>query len=160
MGASKPETPDLDELDSGWEDEDEEAVDSGWEDPEEPEPQGMTPEEREARAGRAAARKERLRIKATEKAQRRKARASAAAAKQKRSAPRAAVDPSTRRVAPRPPRVAEEQKTDPVEEVALRATESPVSNRTARPSADWRRIALVVLILVVAGGGALLLWKR
>jgi len=70
VGASKAKMPDLDDVDSGWEDEedDEDAVDSGWEDAEAaegPPPAGMTPEEREARSARVEKRKERLRAKAT-----------------------------------------------------------------------------------------------
>ncbi|HEY5242303.1 MAG TPA: hypothetical protein VIJ22_12580, partial [Polyangiaceae bacterium] len=76
MVASKAKTPDLDDVDSGWEDDEDEDLDGGWEDPEDaeaPAAQGLTPEEREARATRAAARKDRLRAKAAEKADRRKA---------------------------------------------------------------------------------------
>src|SRR5271170_2089364 len=93
-------SPDLDDLDSGWDDEaedEEEDVDAGWgdgppepEEPEEPAPVGETPEERVARLARIAARaeerKQRQRAKAAEKADRRKARAASAAAKQKKSA--------------------------------------------------------------------------
>ena len=149
--------PDLDDVDSGWEDEDHEAVDSGWDDPEapggqEPSPQGMTPEESQARAARAVARKDRLRAKTLEKAQRRKARASAAVAKQKKSAPRVATTRSER-----PPGIVEEQEPEIAESVP---PESPVSNRTVRPAPDWRRILLVALLLVVGAGVALLLWRR
>ena len=173
VGASKAKMPELDELDSGWEDEEEDdALDAGWEDPEaedEPAPAGMTPEEREAREARAAARKERLRAKAAEKAERRKARASAAAAKQKKSAPRTVAAPSGRRPEPRAPRRSEEitseEETgaDVVEEVATSSAPEPAPmavRRTGGPSFDWRRLAPFVVILVVAIGVALYLWKR
>jgi hypothetical protein len=163
VGASKPDTPDLDDLDSGWGDEDEEAVDAGWEDPEAPEPEelvpkGLTPAEREARA---AARKERLRAKAAGKAERRKARAAAAAAKQKKGVAKAAAVAPERRVDRRPPRRVEKPVDDLEEKVTAGAPERvPVVSRTARSRRDWRPIALLVVLLVVAGGVALFLSRR
>jgi hypothetical protein len=162
VGASKAKTPDLDDVDSGWEDEedDEDALDSGWEDPdaaEGPAPAGMTPEEREARTARVEKRKERLRAKATEKAERRKARASAAAAKQKKSASRVASSPSRgtpRRPEPTDDAVAEEEATP------LPAERAPIATSRAAPAFDRRRVAPFVVILVVAVGIALYLWKR
>jgi hypothetical protein len=174
VGGSKAKMPELDELDSGWEEDEEEdeALDAGWEDPEgadEPEPPGMTLEEREARAARAAVRKERLRAKAAEKAERRKARASAAAAKQKKSAPRTVAAPPRTRPEPRAPHRSEESRSeeptgdDAVEEQATpRAPEQAPLNsyRAAGPAFDWRRVAPFVVILVAAVGVALYLWKR
>ncbi len=161
MGASKAKTPDLDDVDSGWEDDEDEDVDAGWEDPEDaeaPAAQGLTPEEREARATRAAARKERLRAKAAEKAERRRARASAAAAKQKKGAPRVAGAPS-RRASERPPRPR-------VEEDEERAIEQPadplpvLARRPPGPRFEWRRVVPFVVVLALAVGVALYLWKR
>ena len=161
MGASKAKTSDLDDVDSGWEDEEDDDVDAGWEDPEDaegPPAQGLTPEEQEARATRAAARKERLRTKAAEKAERRKARASAAAAKQKKGTPRVAGTPS-RRASERPQR-------RPVEDEEERAIEPPadplpvLARRPPGPRFEWRRVVPFVVVLALAVGVALYLWKR
>jgi hypothetical protein len=168
VGAPEAKIPELDDVDAGWEDdeEDDESLDSGWEDPEAadgPALQGLTPEEREARTARAAARKERQRVKAAEKAERRKARASAAAAKQKRSAPRVASARSQRMPERAAPRESEGTTSDDAvdEELAVRAPErAPVARRATGPSFDWRRVMPFVVILVVAVGVALYLWKR
>ena len=190
MGAPEAKTPEPEEVDSGWDDEeDPEDVDSAWGElaakaaGEDGEPGGeqraparvLTPEEREARAARDAARKERLRAKAAEKADRRKARAAAAAAKQKKGAPRAAGPAIAKAVERRPPRRVEQKKEavarsgeaepEPEPEAeAEEAEEAPESERPVRRAAtvrrDWRPIVVLVVLLVVAGGVALFLWKR
>jgi hypothetical protein len=101
-------------------------------------------------------RKERLRAKATEKAERRKARASAAAAKQKKSPPRVASAPSRRTL--RRPEPTEDAVVEE-EALPLPARRALATSRTA-PALDWRRVAPFVVILVVAVGVALYLWKR
>lgn len=161
--------PGIDDLDSGWEDE-EEDVDAGWEDPE-AEAQGdakagppsreLTPEERQARAARAAARKERHRAKAADKAERRKAKAAAAAAKQKKSAPRVSASPSAARPARSAPRRVErvEGKDDDVE--AEGAPEAPARAITAAGARrNWRLILILAVLLVAAGGIAIALSRR
>jgi hypothetical protein len=130
-------------------------IDTGWDDEEaEPEPEwhGMTPEERQARAARAGARRDKLRAKATEKADRRKARASIAKGKQKQKQkirrPRNEPEPRT------PSR---SQAREPI------AIESPRERETPRaPSRrnDPRVLAFLVAIVLVAGGVALFLWRR
>ena len=128
-------------------------VDPGWDDDEaEPEPEwrGLTPEEREVRAARAAARREKLRAKATEKAERRKARAAIAKGKQKQKSRRLRNEPE-----PRGP------SESPIEEPV--ANESPRKGEKPRaPSRrnDPRVIALLVAIVVVAGGAVLYLATR
>jgi hypothetical protein len=165
VSESRGKTPDLDELDAGWGEDDEDDVDSAWGDAEDldgPAPKGLTPEEREAREARVAARKERQRLKASAKAERRKARASAAASKQKKSAPRVAGAPSERRPAPRAPRRVDE----PAREVEVRSPDrdgaaSGVSaDRIIKRRRDWRPVVVLVLLVVVAGAVALLLWRR
>lgn len=187
MAAPEGKTPEPEEVDSGWDDEGEdepEDVDSAWGElaakavGEDAEPGGtervpsraLTPEEREARVARDAARKERLRAKAAEKAERRKARAAAAASKQKKSAPRAEGPAVAKAVDRRPPRRVEKKKvgvarsgeaepeTEPEGEEAPER-EAPV-RRAATVRRDWRPIAVLVALLVVAGGVALFLWKR
>jgi hypothetical protein len=107
---AKANPGDLDDIDAGWEAEDEgeaDDIDAGWDTagaPPDSDPRAvaMTAEER---ADRAAARKERQRVKAAEKAERRKARASAATTKQKKRKPVArrsqqAREPTARQVGP------------------------------------------------------------
>jgi hypothetical protein len=144
-GNTPPDALDLavDDLDAGWDDEEAEP---------EPEWRGLTPEEREMRAARAAARREKLRAKATEKAERRKARASIAKGKQKQKQKirRLPSEPEPRR----PPK---SQAARPI------ANESPREGETPRaPSRrnDPRLLAFVVAICLVAGGVALFLWRR
>ena len=128
-------------------------VDAGWDDEEaEPEPEwrGLTPEEREVRAARAAARRETRRAKATEKAKRRKARASIAKSKQKQKTPRLRNEPEPRRPS-------QSQVEEPV------ANESPREGATPRaPSRrnDPRVLAFLVAIVLVAGGVVLFLATR
>jgi hypothetical protein len=127
-------------------------VDAGWDDDEaEPEPEwrGLTPEEREVRAARAAARREKRRAKATEKAERRKARASIAKSKQKQKIRRLQCEPEPQR---------------PSQSLAREAVakESPREGET--PRAPSRRngprgLAFLVAIVLVAGGVALFLWR-
>jgi arylsulfatase A-like enzyme len=173
VGTSKAKTSELDDVDAGWEDdEDDQGVDAGWDEPEEPPepepPQGWTPEQREARAARAAARKERLRAKAAEKAERRKARAATAAARQKKSAPRTKAAPAAPRgkAVRRPPPRPEAESTGPESGPGVDAEESApvVAGRTrshARgPAFEWRRVLPFVVILAVAIAVGLYLWKR
>jgi len=131
----------LDDTDAGWDDEEEEP---------EPELRGMTPEEREVRAARAAARREKLRGKATEKAERRKARAAIAKGKQKQKQ-------KVRRVRnePEPRSPSRSQVEEPV------ANESP-RERASAPSRrnDPRVLALLVAIVLVAGGAVLFFATR
>jgi hypothetical protein len=129
------------------------GIDTGWDDEEaEPEPEwrGLTPEEREARAARAAARREKLRAKATEKAERRKARAAIAKGKQKQKIPRLRNEPEARRPS-------QSQAEEPV------ANESPLGGKPPRASSrrnDPRVLALLVAIVLVAGGVVLFLATR
>ena len=118
----------------------------------------MTPGERAARAAREAARKERLRGKAADKAQRRKARAAASAAKQKKGAPRAAGARPVRTQEPRPAR-REEPRTGEIEEEPEQRAPAPAS-RALTSRTDRRVVAILVALLVVAGIVALVLWKR
>jgi hypothetical protein len=130
----------VDDLDAGWDDEEAEP---------EREWRGLTPEEREVRAARAAARREKRRAKATEKAERSKARASIAKSKQKQKIRRLRDEPE----APRPSR---SQAAEPV------ANESPREGETPRPPSRRkgpRWLALLVAIALVAGGVALFLWR-
>jgi hypothetical protein len=138
-------TQEADDVDAGWEDEEAEAEPES-----EPEWRGLTPEEREVRAARAAARREKLRAKATEKAERRKARAAIAKGKQKQKVPRLRSESEPRRPS-------QSQAREPV------ANESPREGETQRaPSRrnDPRVLALLVAIVLVAGGVALFLWRR
>jgi hypothetical protein len=170
VGEPQTKTQELDDLDAGWEDRVDD-LDAGWEDegasddseePGGPESRELTPELREARAARAAARKERLRAKAAEKAERRKARVSAAAAKQKKSAPRAAGARSqrapersgARREDSGDREVEERSAAHSLERAARRARSLPPSPR------DWRLAALLGLFLFLVGGVAFYLWKR
>lgn len=130
----------LDDVDAGWDDEKAEP---------EPEWRGLTPEEREVRAARAAARREKRRAKATEKAERRKARASSAKSKQKQKIRRLQSEPEPRRPS-------QSQAGKPI------ATESPREGETPRaPSRrnGARGLAFLVAIVLVAGGVALFLWR-
>lgn len=176
MGTSKAKAPEVDDVDAGWEvEEDDQGVDAGWDEPEEPPepepPQGWTPEQREARAARAAARKERLRAKAAEKAERRKARAATAAAKQKKSAPRTKAAPAAPRekaVRCPPPRSGETElagSTGLESEAEVDEESPPVVARRTRshargPAFEWRRVLPFVVLLAVAVAVGLYLWKR
>ncbi len=130
-------------------------VDTGWDDEEaEPEPEwrGLTPDERELRAARTAARRERLRAKATEKAERRKARAAIAKGKQKQRQ-------NIRRLRnePEPRRPSQSQVEESV------ANASPREGKTLRATSrrnDPRVIALLVAIVLVAGVVVLFLATR
>jgi hypothetical protein len=134
-----------DDIDAGWDDEEEEAEsEAEW--------RGLTPEEREVRAARAAARREKLRAKATEKAERRKARAAIAKGKQKQKQKIRQL-----RNEPEPRRPSQSQAGEPL------ANESPREGETPRaPSRrnDPRVLAFLVAIVLVAGGIALFLWTR
>jgi hypothetical protein len=127
-------------------------VDAGRDDEEaEPEPEwrGLTPEEREVRAARAAARREKRRAKATEKAQRRKARASIAKSKQKQKIRRLQSEPEPRRPS-------QSQVEEPVANESSREGEAPgAPSRRNGP----RGLAFLVAIVLVAGGVALFLWR-
>ena len=156
--------PEIDDLDSGWEDE-EDDVDAGWDDPEAeaeakagPPSRELTPEEREARAARAAARKERHRAKAAEKTERRKARAAAAAAKQKKSAPKVSVALSVARPARRASRPVEDENDDVERDTASEAPAREVAAVGARR--NWRLILILTVLLVLAGGIAIALSRR
>ena len=142
-GNTTPDALDVsvDDVDAGWDDEEAEPEPDEW--------RGLTPEEREARAARAAARREKRRAKATEKAERRKARASMAQGKQKQKNRRAQSEPEPRRPSPSP-------AGKPA------ANESPRERKTPRaPSRrnGARGLAFLVAIFVVASGVALFLWK-
>ena len=137
----------VDDVDGGWDDEED-----GQDAEPEPEWRGLTPEEREARAARAAARREKLRAKATEKAERRKARAAIAKGKQKRKQKVRRL-----RIEPEPRRPSQSQVEEPV------ATESPRERKTPRARTrrnDPRVLALLVAIVLVAGGVVLFLVTR
>ncbi len=143
-GNTPPAAPDVavDDVDAGWHDEEAEP---------EPEWRGLTPEEREVRAARAAARREQRRAKATEKAERRKARASIAKSKQKQK--EKIRRPQSE---PEPRRPSQSQAREIV------ANESPREGET--PRAPSRRngprgLAFLVAIVLVAGGVALFLWR-
>jgi hypothetical protein len=130
-----------DDIDAGWEDEEAER---------EPEWRGLTPEEREVRAARAASRREKLRAKATEKVERRKARVAIAQGKQKQKSRRLRNELEPRRPS-------QSQVEEPV------ANESPREGGTPRvPSRrnDPRVLALLVAIVLVAGGVVLFLATR
>jgi hypothetical protein len=162
-------TPSLDEVDAGWESEDldedaDEDIDAGWDDPEPSDAldsAASTPEEREARAARSAARKQRLRAKATEKAERRKARASVAAAKQKqkKSSPRAG---SARPVRPADPPVSKRESREDAGKVPV----SHALERITPPAGASRRrrfqpaTLAVIGVVVVLGGVAAFLASR
>lgn len=120
----------------------------------EPEWRGLTPEEREVRATRAAARREKLRAKATEKAERRKARAAVAKGKQKQKQPI-----SRPRSEPEPRRPSRSQQ---VEEPLANASprEGAKTPRTPSRRNDPRVLALLVAIVLVAGGVVLFLATR
>jgi hypothetical protein len=152
----------VDDIDAGWEDEEQdEDLDAGWDaveaakTPEEREREwrGLTPEEREARAARAAARKEKLRAKAAGKAERRKARASIARAKQKQKSQR----PRKERE-PREPPQHQAETSDVRESPRDRGAEPRARTRSRRN--DPRVLAFLLAIVLVAGGVALFLWKR
>jgi cobalamin biosynthesis Mg chelatase CobN len=168
LGSSESK-PDEDELDAGWDGEedadsgsdDDDAVDAGWdEELAAPGPPGTprrapTAEEREAQAARAAARKDRRRGKASEKSERRKARADAAAAKQKKQKKKSGARTTT---APR------DAATDrrPRRRVEGRAAAEPgaqgdvTPGPRATPARAPRRavplVVVVVLLLFAAAG--------
>jgi hypothetical protein len=170
VGASKAKTPDVDDLDAGWEDE-EDDLDSGWGDTEEadePEPPDevddrpstlLTPEEREARVARAAERKERQRAKALEKSARRRARAQTAKAKQKKSAPKLPGAPA-RKVADKPPRVRKENPSIAVADLP-EETRIPVEVPIATvPRRDLKLMSILVAVVVTGGALAMYLLRR
>jgi hypothetical protein len=133
----------VDDIDASWDDEEAEP---------EPEWRGLTPEEREERAARTAARREKVRAKATEKAERRKARASIAKGKQKQKQKIRRL-----RSEPEPRRPFQSQALDSV------ANESPREGETPRAPLrrnDPRVLAFLVAIVLVAGGVALFLARR
>ena len=155
----------VDDIDAGWEDEEqEEDLDAGWDaaeaamTPEEREREwhGLTPEEREARTARAAARKEKLRAKAAEKAERRRARASMARAKQKQK--QKSQRPPRKEREPRESREPQADTSVVRESLHDRAPESRARPRPRRN--DPRVLAFLVAIVLLAGGVALFLWKR
>jgi hypothetical protein len=177
VSEAKAKAADIDELDAGWDGEgdgdDDEDLDAGWdhaEDPEqadgsgeeqdadEPEPRGLTPEERIARAALMLERKERQRAKAATKAERRKARASKGAAKQKKSAPRAAGAKPRRAPVRNEPRRAEASSrvlAEPAQTAALeRASAIPMARVTPRT------LVIILLIVLGAAGALLVLWKH
>ena len=174
MSGSRPKatdpSPDLDDLDSGWDDEaedEEEDVDAGWGDgppePEEPAPVGETPEQRVARLARIAARaeerKQRQRAKAAEKAERRRARAAAGAAKQKKSARKpGSTKPRPQRVKPARRPASAASDVGAVERESVTTPARPVAR--ARPGRPWLPTAILVAILVVAGAVAFWLYRR
>jgi hypothetical protein len=144
-GAEPPEARDLpaDDIDTGWDDEEAEP-ELQW--------RGLTPEEREVRAARAAARREKLRAKAAEKADRRKARAAIANGKQKQKQKirRLRNEPESRT----PSR---SQVEEPVANGLPRETEAP---RARSRRNDPRVLALLVAIVLVAGVVVLFLARR
>ena len=170
MPIKNGEVPDaaVDAIDAGWEDdesEDEAAdsdgadLDAGWDEvdaaksPEEREREwrGLTPEEREARAARAAQRKEKLRAKAAAKTERRKARASVARGKQKQKAQRPRKE--------QPVQVARSRQVEA--QVVDEARTSEVSGPRARERRnDPKVLAFLIAVVLLAGGVALFLWKR
>ena len=172
VGASDRNTKELEEVDSGWEGEDEdEDLDSGWEDVEAQATPGsspndeevlqsrvLTPQEREARAARAAARKQRLREKAAAKTGRRRAKAAAAASKQKKSVPKRretrAPAPARSRSRPRGEQETEDQiQAEP--EVQDRPTQA--LGRAPKRRLDVRALALFAVVLLVGGAIAFVL---
>jgi cobalamin biosynthesis Mg chelatase CobN len=186
VGAPDGEKDLEEDLDAGWDDDEEEddedleELDSGWEDVE---PQGgdaapdaqrrprkkrdvrpareLTPEELAAREARAAARKERHRAKAAEKAERRKARASTAAAKQKKSLPRERTAKPTTSVRPPPSPVEDEDAEEIRAGSRVSVAPAPVAAPSRSPKwLDGRTIALAVLVLLVGGAIAFVLTRR
>lgn len=164
-------SPEVDELDSGWEDEEEEEadddIDSGWDAGVTGAPRAtaapatprLTPEEHDARAAR---RKERLRAKAIEKAERRKARAGVAAAKQKKRAPRGAGARSQRAPARREERTVDEPRSESGDLPAPLDSRRVASSRRGRTSAGaaLRVIVPMVGLLALGGGVAWFLLKH
>jgi hypothetical protein len=138
----------VDHVDAGWDDEDGEPEDA------EPEPRwrGLTPEEREVHAARTAARRNKLRAKATEKAERRRTRASIAKGKQKQ---KQKSRPPRNEPEPRTP--SRSQAGEPVVGESPRAEQTP--RRPSRRN-DPRVLAFLVAVVIVAGGVALSLWGR
>jgi hypothetical protein len=186
VGAPDGEKDPEDDLDAGWDDDEEEddedldEVDSGWEDVEAQGAQPtagaparrrkkrdtrpaseLTPEERAAREARATARKERLKTKAAEKAERRKARASTAAAKQKKSLPRERAAKTTASVRPQPAPV-EDEGTEEIRAGSRVSVEpAPVAAPSRSPKwLDGRTIAIAVLVLLVGVAIAFVLTRR
>jgi hypothetical protein len=151
----------LDDLDAGWGD-DEEDADPGGDDAknpepeelEEPEPPGLTPEQRRARkeelAARAAARKERARAQAIAKKEHRKARADAAAANKKKKQ----KNPARRECPSEPkPHTADIRTTDPRPPEPRRATPHKSKSRAMT-------IALMVLLALAATGSVVFLLRK
>jgi hypothetical protein len=149
----------LDDLDAGWGD-DEEDADPGGDDAkspepeelEEPEPPGLTPEQRRARkeelTARAAARKERARAQAIAKKEHRKARADAAAANKKKKQ----KNPTRRERPSEPkPRMADIRTTD--------SRPPEVARATPRKSRAMTIVLMVLLALAVTGSVVFLMRK-
>lgn len=170
MGTPKPDasTPRLDDLDAGWEDEDD-LDEPEAEEPEEPAPARMTPEEREARAARAASKKERARAKASAKKDRQRARALAAGGKQKQKQ-RRSKRPDARRDAASEPRTLE-GRSSPARDLRARADHAEEGDgaddddrvrfdRAQRVRRDWLRMALLVAIIVLVGAAGVFLLKK
>jgi hypothetical protein len=169
VGVSDRKTKELEEVDSGWEGEEEDQdLDSGWEDVEAqatpdssrnaeevPQSRVLAPQEREARA---AERKQRLREKAAAKTGRRKAKAAAAASKQKKSVPKKretrAPAPARSRSQPRGDQATEDEiRTKP--EVQDRRTQ--VQGRTPKRRLDGRALTILAFVLLVGGAIAFVL---
>jgi hypothetical protein len=166
LAESGTKPPELDDVDSGWEDADD--VDSGWEDAEAPAtPATIGPAsrelpagEREAAAVRGAKRKDRLRAKAAEKAERRKARETAAAARQKKSSPRAASAPRATG-SERGARRRVEERRDALEPLPIpHAPPGPGAPSAAMRRRTVRLAVLLVLLLVVSCVIAFVLARR
>jgi hypothetical protein len=175
VGVSDRNTKELEEVDSGWEGEEEdEDLDSGWEDAEaqatpgssrndeEVPPSGvLAPQDRKARAAREAARKQRLRQKAAAKTGHRKAKAAAAASKQKKSVPKKR---ETRAPAPPRPRSRQrgEQETEDESRTKPEVQDRPaqVQGRTPKRRLDGRALTIFALVLLVGGAIAFVLSRR
>lgn len=150
-GVAQAKDASVDALDAGWGDDEDDADRGGDdaknpepEDIDEPEPPGLTPEQRRARkedlAARAAARKERARAQALAKQERRKARADAAAANKKKKQKNPA-----RRGRPSEPRarVADIRTTD--------SRPPEVARATPQKSRAMTIVLMVLLALAVTG---------
>jgi cobalamin biosynthesis Mg chelatase CobN len=171
----KASTSDLDEVDAGWDADDEEEdeedeIDAGWDDVEAgegapqmgaPSPRrSLTQEESDARVARAASRKERQRAKAVEKTEKRKARQSAANAKQKKArarndAARAVSSPQRKRPESLGGRLEAPRRGEEAHEPSSRAAKGSSSSRSS-----LRLMAVLLTILAIGGGVAFLLLRR
>jgi hypothetical protein len=172
--ADKRQRAALDAVDAGWEEEQEpnpDDLDGGWGDDEdeaeaakepeeafEPEPPGLTPEQRAARAealaARAEARKERSRAAALAKKERRKARAQAVTEKQrakKKKAPRRERPsmPERRSIEPR------DLSAVSVDSVSSSRDQAPVRARAGSSTT----IAVMIALVLLATAG-IVFWLR